>query len=139
MVDEEVPGYFYAFNDRAEEEFNFITALINHSIEKSGKIDATEICDKIDKKRDYKHANSIAIKLFSGERNAKIISNLYKNQNPASRANVEVINYFTIVGSDMDAYQKLRKKKEELEKAKNKWLEVKEYSNGYRVEPHKSR
>ena len=137
--DEIEPGYTYAFSDNAKEMFDIITSLINQNIEKDGVIDAVDILKKIVEKSKYKYAEEIITKLFAGEKNANIIGNLYKNQNPSARKKVKVINYFDQFLYYIDAYNKLNKYEEELEKEKKLWFEVKEENNKYTVEPYKGK
>ena len=85
------------------------------------------------------YAEEIITKLFAGEKNANIIGNLYKNQNPSARKKVKVINYFDQFLYYIDAYNKLNKYEEELEKEKKLWFEVKEENNTYTVEPYKGK
>ena len=106
--------FSYAFNTPAKEIFEIVKEMINENIEKTGEIDPTIILKDIKKKTMYKHSEKIIIDLFTSERNAQIVNNIFKKQNPTARRKTN-IKYFD---SSMEAYNRvseLERKNQEIE------------------------
>ncbi len=77
--DDKRPGEFYAFNDGAEEIYNYVTKKVSYDLQNTGNIDTIDLLKNAELFK-YKYSQEIVVNLFRSVEQTKLLDNYFRKK-----------------------------------------------------------